>query len=88
MSPSGKRERPNEPLTAEDQAVLTEVGLAIRAARQAAGLTQQAAATKADVQRSYLAGVETGTRNVSVLSLARIARALGTDIHRLLAEGR
>jgi transcriptional regulator with XRE-family HTH domain len=70
----------------EDRAVLVDVGLAIRSAREAAGLTQQALAASSQLQRSYVAGVEIGSRNVSVLNLARIARALGLDVGELLVR--
>ena len=84
MSRSGKPTSDNEGFSEEELAVLESIGAAVRSARQAAGLTQQAVANDAHLQRSYIAGVEAGSRNVSVLSLARIARALDMDLPRLL----
>ena len=77
-----------EGFTPEELAVLAQVGAAVRTARLAAGLTQQAVATEAQLQRSYVAGVEAGSRNASVLSLARIAHALGLDVASMLGAGR
>jgi transcriptional regulator with XRE-family HTH domain len=85
MSPSDKPSNGDERFSKEELALLAQVGVAVRRARQAAGLTQQTVATGAHLQRSYVAGVEAGSRNVSVLNLARIAEALGLDLPRLLA---
>jgi transcriptional regulator with XRE-family HTH domain len=70
----------------EQKTILAQVGAAVRAARRERGLTQEAVATRARLQRSYVAGVETGNRNVSVLSLARIASALDADLNFELAR--
>lgn len=44
----------NEGFTPQELAVLAQVAAAVRSARQAAGLTQQAVATNASLQRSYV----------------------------------
>jgi transcriptional regulator with XRE-family HTH domain len=73
----------NEGFSKEELVQLAELGASLRAARQGAGLTQQVVASRAELQRSYVAGVEAGTRNISVLNLARIARAVGLDVLEL-----
>ena len=40
------------------------------------GLSQEKLALKAELDRTYLAGVERGIRNVTVISLAKILGAL------------
>lgn len=64
--------------------VLRDLGQRIKAARARAGLSQEAAADAAGLDRSYMSGVERGVRNPSVLKLAAIAKALRTNLETLL----
>jgi transcriptional regulator with XRE-family HTH domain len=52
--------------------VLTAFGLSVRKQREAHGLTQEALAEKADLDQTYISGIERGIRNPSVLSITRI----------------
>lgn len=65
-------------------------GDAIRARREGLGLTQEDLADKAGIHRTYLSDVERGTRNVSLVNVERLARALGetmADLFRRVGEG-
>jgi transcriptional regulator with XRE-family HTH domain len=62
---------------------LVALGKAIAKERKRLGLSQEALALAADVDRSYLGRVERGDNNVAMLILAKIARGLGTSIARL-----
>lgn len=55
---------------------LKKLGDAIRAARKARGLSQEAFADAAGIDRSHMGKIERGERNLSVLNLVRIAAAL------------
>ncbi|MBK8348862.1 MAG: helix-turn-helix transcriptional regulator [Saprospiraceae bacterium] len=44
------------------------------------GLSQEKLAYKADVDRTYMTGIETGKRKVSVAVLEKIVKALDTDL--------
>ena len=57
-------------MAVEEQA---SFGGLLRRYRAAAGLSQEALAALAGLDRSYVSSVERGLRNVSVLNLARIA---------------
>jgi transcriptional regulator with XRE-family HTH domain len=57
----------------------TVVGRNIRSAREAAGLAQDVLAHEAGIHPTYLSGVETGKRNITLNVLERIASALGVD---------
>lgn len=65
--------------------LLTAFGSAIRVVRLRSGLSQEALADRADLDRTYVSGVERGVRNPSLLTLKRIATALDTPLHELLA---
>lgn len=55
---------------------LRDFGLAVRQARVAEGLSQEALAEVAGLHRTYVGGVERGERNVSLLNIVALARAL------------
>ena len=59
-------------------------GRRLRALRERRGLSQEALADEADLDRTYVSGVERGRRNISLLSIYRLARALGCEPHELL----
>jgi transcriptional regulator with XRE-family HTH domain len=63
---------------------LTRFGLNVRRRREAIGLSQEALAEKADLDRTYISGIERGIRNPTILSAARVAAALKTSLAQLL----
>lgn len=60
------------------------LGIAIRKLREKTGLSQEKFAAKAGIDRTYQTSVENGRRNVSLLTLDRISRALGVNTGELL----
>lgn len=66
------------------QTDLQRFGSKVRAARQGLGVSQEELADRAGMHRTYLGGVERGERNVGLLNLLRIARALGVAPSDLL----
>ena len=73
------------PLPASQEAALQLLGTTIRQHRQQRRLSQQALATVTGLDASYIGEIEQGHRNVTVLSLLRIAKALDLPLSRLLA---
>ena len=63
--------------------VLTAFGLNVRRQREAHKFTQEALAEKASLHPTYISGIERGIRNPSILSIARIAKALGLSLSQL-----
>jgi transcriptional regulator with XRE-family HTH domain len=61
-------------------AVKRQVGLAIRQLRLERGLSQAALAKRTGANRTFLAGVETGTRNLTLQTMSRLAEALGVGV--------
>ena len=56
--------------------ITEKVGSRIKELSRALGLSQEKLALKAEVDRTYLAGVEQGKRNPSIKSLEKILKAL------------
>jgi len=63
---------------------LNVLGLNVRRWREEKGLTQEALAERADLDPTYISGIERGMRNPSVLSVVRIAKALGITTSQLM----
>ena len=59
------------------------LGRSVRKRREAKALTQEVLAELAGLDRTYISAVERGGRNLSLSSIARIAKALGTTISEL-----
>lgn len=62
------------------------LGQAIRKRRLALGLSQEKLGEKADLHWTYIGGIERGERNVSLVNIVKIARALRTRVSELLAD--
>ena len=61
-------------------------GRAIRRLRTARGLSQERLAEDVGIHRTYIGDVERGLRNIGLLNVDRIARALETDLTGLMTE--
>lgn len=66
-----------------DRDLLVKFGHRIRQLRLHRKLSQEALADEAGLDRSYIGGVERGERNVSLVNIAKIARALDVAIAEL-----
>ncbi|MDD2722366.1 MAG: helix-turn-helix transcriptional regulator [Gallionella sp.] len=62
---------------------ISEFGLRLRTLRKARGLSQEAFADAAGLDRSYVGGVERGERNVSLLNIKKFADALEIAVEEL-----
>ena len=63
---------------------LRSFGLNVRKRREASGLTQERAGEKANLDPTYISGIERGNRNVSLRNVEAIAQALGISIAELM----
>jgi transcriptional regulator with XRE-family HTH domain len=68
------------PRTAASAIAAKQAGEAIRAARQAAGLTQAELGRRLRSSASYVANVEAGRENLTVGQLANFASAMGAAL--------
>lgn len=60
-----------------------QLGYRIRYLREEKGLSIEALALEADINRNYLGDLERGTRNPTVVVLNKIAKALEIDLSTL-----
>ncbi len=65
---------------------LVAFGSAVRARRKEMGLSQEALADLAEIDRSHMGKIERGERNISLMNILRIARAVGVQPSSLLRE--
>lgn len=71
----------------EEKHFRSAFGAAVRAAREAAELTQRQLAERADIADKYLSRVEVGEATPSVHIAARLAAALGIGLDVLVPGG-
>lgn len=62
------------------------IGLAVRARREAMGISQEALAQRARLHRTYVGSVERGERNVTLKNIYVLAHALGISPVALIAD--
>ena len=63
--------------------ILKKFGTNVRAKRKTQELSQEALAELADLDRTYIGGIERGERNLGLLNAVRVANALGVTISKL-----
>ncbi len=62
---------------------LRQFGLNVARAREARGFSQDKLAEKADIDRTYLSGIERGVRNPGIRTVLRLAGALNVGVEHL-----
>lgn len=73
-------------MTGGDPSLQRALGIRVRELRAEQELTQRALAELTGMQPSYIASVELGEKNPTLLSLAKLAHALGCrDVGELVA---
>ena len=78
----------NAPLTPQQQeaAFLARLGERVRSGRAGTGMTRKSLAASSGVSERYLAQLESGQGNISVLLLRKVAHAIGMPVEALLRE--
>jgi transcriptional regulator with XRE-family HTH domain len=64
--------------------ITSRFGASVRSLRHRLGISQEELAERANLHRTYIAGIESGGRNVTLKSMERLARALGVSTAALL----
>ncbi len=65
------------------KAILVKFGKKIREVRVKRGLSQEALADRANVHRTYIGMVERAEKNITLLNIQKLAKALKIDIREL-----
>lgn len=63
--------------------IKSKVGSRIKEIREQRGISQKNLSYSADLDRSYIASVENGQRNISIVNLEKIAQALSVSLNEL-----
>lgn len=66
--------------------ILQKVGEKLRKLRTSQGLGQEKLALEAEIDRTYLTGIEQGKRNPSLKTLEKILNALGVSFQQFFKE--
>lgn len=69
-------------MSVEDPCVI--FGSNLRSIRESKGISQEELAELADLDRTYVSGVERGKRNISLRNIYKLASALNLPAHKLL----
>ena len=67
-----------------NQKILIKFGEEVRKARKKKGLSQEELAFKAELHRTYIGMIERAEKNITLISIQKIADALDTPIVDLL----
>jgi len=66
--------------------IFTSLGASIREKRLKLNLSQEALAMEAEIDRSYMGGIERGEHNLTLINLLKVSKALKTKPSDLLAD--
>ena len=61
-------------------------GRRVRILRKREGLSQEQLALRCGLNRTYVGGVERGERNISIVNIEKIARAIGLSLKDLFDD--
>jgi transcriptional regulator with XRE-family HTH domain len=67
--------------------VRAKIGQRIKVLREVAAMSQKDLSYAADLDRSYIASVENGQRNISIVNIEKIATALGVTLKDFFNDG-
>ncbi|MEE2026095.1 helix-turn-helix domain-containing protein [Alkalimonas mucilaginosa] len=68
----------------EESAFLVAFGYRLRTIRLQRNLSQEELADLCGLHRTYIGSIERGERNISILNISRLAKALGCNLSTLM----
>lgn len=68
--------------------VKLKIGKRIKEIREAINMSQKDLSFNADLDRSYIASVENGQRNISIVNIEKIATALGVTLKEFFKDAK
>ncbi len=73
------------PRRINESEIKAQFGRRLRQLRKANGLSQEELAFRSGLHRTYVSSAERGERNISLVNLVRLARALDVHVRELVA---
>ena len=70
----------------EKKKILVQFGKKVRALRKAGGISQEELSFDADLHRTYIGMIERAEKNITLLNIEKIAKALNVEIKDLFDE--
>jgi CheY-like chemotaxis protein/DNA-binding XRE family transcriptional regulator len=70
----------------QHSSIIAHFGASVRKLRFRLGISQEALAERAELHRTYIANIERGSRNVTLRSIDRLAKALEVTAPELLSQ--
>ena len=67
--------------------IKSKIGTRIKELREIKQMSQKDLSYSADLDRSYIASVENGQRNISIVNIEKIAVALGVKLNEFFNNG-
>lgn len=64
--------------------ILKKFGQKVKKLREGKGWTQEELAKKSGLHRTYIGSIERSERNVSLVNIGKIAKALGLSVDKLV----
>lgn len=71
---------------ASEQYILSRFGQQVRSLRQIKAISQEELASRAGVHRTYIGMIERGEKNVTIVTMMKLATALEINITELLKD--
>jgi len=68
--------------------VKSKIGIRIKELREQKDMSQKDLAYSADLDRSYIASVENGQRNISIVNIEKVSTALGVTLKEFFNNGK
>ncbi len=69
-----------------DETIRCAFGVALRELRTRAGISQEKLAAKARLNRTYVGDVERGERNIAIVNIVKVCRALDIRLSEFFRE--
>ena len=66
--------------------ICKKFGIRVRDLRISSGLSQEVLGQKSGLHRTYIGGIERGERNISLINIEKIAKALSVPISSLMED--
>jgi len=67
----------------DNREILIKFGLRVREIRKEMNLSQEELSFKADLHRTYIGMIERAEKNITLINIEKIAKALNVDIKEL-----